>query len=270
MIWEKLTVADALSPGLTAGMITTSLVGFAAVLGMLAIVDYVLIARLIRRGPRRPRPRRRSRAARPRAVLLGVLAMELIWFAVFAVLLAGYFALEGFDLGVGLLLPVLGRTGEDRDRMVAAVAPFVLANEVWLVAVAGALVGAYPLLEGEVLFGLYPLVVGMLLAWVVRDAGLWFRRRIDGPAWRRFWDLMITARLAGAVVRLGGRAVRGGHRVRLVAAASAGAAAGRGGDAAVRLPRLDVPGLAGARVRGGPPGRGALCWARGCSPRSPP
>ncbi|MET8004716.1 cytochrome d ubiquinol oxidase subunit II [Nonomuraea glycinis] len=119
--------------------------------------------------------------------------MELIWYAVFAVLLAGYFALEGFDLGVGLLLPVLGRTGEDRDRMVAAVAPFVLANEVWLVAVAGTLVGAYPLLEGEVLFGLYPLVVGMLLAWVVRDAGLWFRRRIDGPVWRRFWDLMITA-----------------------------------------------------------------------------
>lgn len=118
--------------------------------------------------------------------------MELIWYAVFAVLLAGYFALEGFDLGVGLLMPVLGRTGEDRDRMVAAIAPFVLANEVWLVAVAGTLVGAYPVLEGEVLFGLYPLVVGMLLAWVVRDAGLWFRRRIDGTAWRRFWDLMIT------------------------------------------------------------------------------
>jgi cytochrome d oxidase subunit CydB len=118
--------------------------------------------------------------------------MELIWYAVFAVLLAGYFALEGFDLGVGLLMPVLGRTGEDRDRMVAAIAPFVLANEVWLVAVAGTLVGAYPLLEHEVLFGLYPLVVGMLLAWVVRDAGLWFRRRIDGTAWRRFWDLMIT------------------------------------------------------------------------------
>ncbi len=118
--------------------------------------------------------------------------MELIWFAIFAVLLAGYFALEGFDLGVGLLMPVLGRTGADRDRMVAAIAPFVLANEVWLVAVAGTLVGVYPLLEGELLFRLYPLVVGMLLAWIVRDAGLWFRRRIDGPAWRRFWDLMIT------------------------------------------------------------------------------
>ncbi|UBU17252.1 cytochrome ubiquinol oxidase subunit I [Nonomuraea gerenzanensis] len=52
MIWERLTVADALSPGLTRGMVTTSLIGFAAVLGLLAVVDYVLIARVIRRGPR--------------------------------------------------------------------------------------------------------------------------------------------------------------------------------------------------------------------------
>ncbi|NUP80469.1 MAG: cytochrome d ubiquinol oxidase subunit II [Nonomuraea sp.] len=114
--------------------------------------------------------------------------MEVIWFLVFAVLLAGYFALEGFDLGVGLLLPVLGRSRESRDRMVAAMAPYVLANEVWLVAVAGTLFGVYPLLEGKVLFGLYPLVVAMLLSWVVRDAGLWFRRRLDGARWRGFWD----------------------------------------------------------------------------------
>ncbi|WP_433442598.1 cytochrome ubiquinol oxidase subunit I [Nonomuraea sp. CA-141351] len=52
MIWEKLTVADAMSPGLTSGMITGSLAGFAGVLGLLAVVDYVLIARIVRRGPR--------------------------------------------------------------------------------------------------------------------------------------------------------------------------------------------------------------------------
>ncbi|TDE43011.1 cytochrome ubiquinol oxidase subunit I [Nonomuraea mesophila] len=52
MIWERLTVADAMSPGLTPGMVTTSLVAFTAVLGLLAVVDYVLIARVVRRGPR--------------------------------------------------------------------------------------------------------------------------------------------------------------------------------------------------------------------------
>ncbi|WP_043639281.1 cytochrome ubiquinol oxidase subunit I [Nonomuraea candida] len=51
MIWERLTVADAMSPGLTAGMVTASLIGFTAVLGLLAVVDYVLIVRVIRRGP---------------------------------------------------------------------------------------------------------------------------------------------------------------------------------------------------------------------------
>ncbi|MBB5780095.1 cytochrome ubiquinol oxidase subunit I [Nonomuraea jabiensis] len=52
MIWEKLTVADAMSPGLTSGMVAASLAGFAGVLGLLAVVDYVLIARIVRRGPR--------------------------------------------------------------------------------------------------------------------------------------------------------------------------------------------------------------------------
>lgn len=118
--------------------------------------------------------------------------MEAVWFVLFAVLLGGYFALEGFDLGVGLLLPFLGESRADKDRMIASIAPFVLANEVWLVATAGALFGVYPMLEGEVLFGLYPVMVGMLVAWILRDAGLWFRRRIDGPGWERFWTSMVT------------------------------------------------------------------------------
>ncbi|WP_327085212.1 cytochrome d ubiquinol oxidase subunit II [Nonomuraea sp. NBC_01738] len=116
--------------------------------------------------------------------------MEPLWLAVFAILLIGYFALEGFDLGVGLLL--FGKPQAERDRMVAAMAPFVLANEVWLVAVAGALFGVFPALEGPVLFGLYPVVVIMVLSWVVRDAGLWFRRRVGGPRWRSFWDALIS------------------------------------------------------------------------------
>jgi cytochrome bd ubiquinol oxidase subunit II len=118
--------------------------------------------------------------------------MDILWFGVFAVLLIGYFALEGFDIGLGLLLPVLGRSQERRDRIVGAMAPFVLANEVWLVAVAGVLFGVYPYVEGQVLFGLYPLVVSLLVSWIVRDAGLWFRRRLDGRAWRAGWDWMIS------------------------------------------------------------------------------
>ncbi|MEV6984782.1 cytochrome d ubiquinol oxidase subunit II [Sphaerisporangium sp. NPDC051017] len=129
--------------------------------------------------------------------------MEIIWLAVLAVLLVGYFALEGFDIGVGMTLPWLARAGEHagepggrarhRDRLVAAMAPYVLANEVWLVALAGTLFGAFPALEGTVLSGMYPVVVALLVSWILRDAGLWFRRRLDGDAWRGFWDAVLCA-----------------------------------------------------------------------------
>lgn len=117
--------------------------------------------------------------------------MDVLWLGVLALLLLGYFALEGFDIGLGMLLPVLGRTRRDRDTVVSAMAPFVLANEVWLVAVAGVLFGAFPEVEGRVLYGLYPLVVTLLISWILRDAGLWFRRRLDGTGWRAAWDWAI-------------------------------------------------------------------------------
>ncbi|MEV8634503.1 cytochrome d ubiquinol oxidase subunit II [Streptosporangium sp. NPDC051023] len=129
--------------------------------------------------------------------------MDILWLGVLALLLLGYFALEGFDIGLGMLLPILGRTQRDRDRIVSAMAPFVLANEVWLVAVAGVLFGAFPSLEGQVLFGLYPVVVALLLSWILRDAGLWFRRRLEGPVWRAAWDWMICAGSYGLALSWG-------------------------------------------------------------------
>ncbi|MGI5157071.1 cytochrome d ubiquinol oxidase subunit II [Microbispora sp. CA-102843] len=129
--------------------------------------------------------------------------MDIFWLLTFTVLLAGYFALEGFDIGLGVLLPVLGRSPAARDRLVGAMAPFVLANEVWLVALAGVLFGAFPVLEGETLSRLYPLVVVLLLAWIVRDAGLWFRRRADGAAWRLVWDGALWAGSAGLALAWG-------------------------------------------------------------------
>ncbi|MGJ6968729.1 cytochrome d ubiquinol oxidase subunit II [Streptosporangium sp. G11] len=118
--------------------------------------------------------------------------MDVVWLLILGSLLVGYFVLEGFVLGAGL---VLGRYGtrDDTDVSVAAFAPFVLANEVWLVAVAGVLMGAFPLVEGEIISGLYPFVVTGLVGWVIRDAGLWFRLRRTGGAWRRLWARAIVA-----------------------------------------------------------------------------
>ncbi|WP_433496240.1 cytochrome d ubiquinol oxidase subunit II [Sphaerimonospora sp. CA-214678] len=129
--------------------------------------------------------------------------MEILWFGTLAVLLIGYFALEGFDIGLGMLLPVLGRTPAGRDRLVGAMGPFVLANEVWLVALVGTLLGAFPILEGRVIGGLYPLVVVLLLSWILRDAGLWFRRRVGGAAWRSWWDAALCLGSAGLALTWG-------------------------------------------------------------------
>ncbi|GAA3137249.1 hypothetical protein GCM10010466_30120 [Planomonospora alba] len=151
--------------------------------------------------------------------------MDILWSALFAVLLVGYFAFEGANIGLGMLLPVLGRTRDGRDRLVAAMAPFVLAGEVWLVAVAGVLFGVYPRAEGEVLFALYPLVVCLLVSWIVRDAGLWFRRRLDGSAWRAGWDRMICLGSWGLALSWGAALAWLAAGPSAVPAALAGAAA---------------------------------------------
>ncbi|SEH01646.1 Cytochrome bd-type quinol oxidase, subunit 2 [Nonomuraea solani] len=116
--------------------------------------------------------------------------MEIFILAFFAL---GYLVLAGADIGVGMALPYLGRSGAERREVIAAIAPFFLGNEVWLVATAGVLAGLFPELEGHLLTGNYSLVVSLVLAWVVRDMGLWLRGRVPGPRWRALWDGAIVA-----------------------------------------------------------------------------
>ncbi len=111
--------------------------------------------------------------------------MEIFILAFFAL---GYLVLAGADIGVGMALPYLGRSGDERREVIAAIAPFFLGNEVWLVATAGVLAGLFPELEGELLSGNYTLVVGLVLAWVIRDMGLWLRGRLPRPGWQAFCD----------------------------------------------------------------------------------
>ncbi|RVX45272.1 cytochrome bd-type quinol oxidase subunit 2 [Nonomuraea polychroma] len=111
--------------------------------------------------------------------------MEIFILAFFAL---GYLVLAGGDIGVGMTLPYLGRSGAERREVIAAIAPFFLGNEVWLVATAGVLAGLFPELEGELLSGNYVLVVALLLSWIVRDMGLWLRGRVPGWRWAGFWD----------------------------------------------------------------------------------
>ncbi|HEX4834539.1 MAG TPA: cytochrome d ubiquinol oxidase subunit II [Trebonia sp.] len=115
------------------------------------------------------------------------------WLWALGWLFAGFFVLEGFDFGLALAMPFLGRSGVQRRLVINAMGPFFLGNEVWLVGTVGVLAGAMPVLDDDLLTGLYPLIVAILVCWVVRDAGIWFRSRRDGRGWRLGWDGAIVA-----------------------------------------------------------------------------
>lgn len=107
-------------------------------------------------------------------------------------LLAGYFVLAGYDVGLGMLAPYVARTPQERRRVVRAAAPYFLGSEVWLVAAVGVVAGLFPELEGEVVAGQWPLFVALLAGWLWRDAGLWLRGRVAAAAWHAVWDAAIV------------------------------------------------------------------------------
>lgn len=119
--------------------------------------------------------------------------MDVVWLLAVGLLLGGWFALDGFSLGLGMLLPTLGRDTTERRRVITAMAPFFLANEVWLVAFAGVLIAAFPEVEASLLTGSYPIVVALIVAWLVRDASVWFRSRRPSRRWRARWDAVLSA-----------------------------------------------------------------------------
>ncbi len=118
-----------------------------------------------------------------------VFDLTTLWALVIAFAVFMYVVLDGFDLGIGMLLPALS-DGEERDQALNSVAPVWDGNETWLVLGGGGLFAAFPLAYAIVMPATYPLIIAMLLALVFRGTGFEFRWR--DPAHRRFWDFAIT------------------------------------------------------------------------------
>jgi cytochrome d ubiquinol oxidase subunit II len=115
-----------------------------------------------------------------------------LWFVLIAVLWIGYFVLEGFDFGVGILLPILGRDPDDRRAMLASIGPVWDGNEVWLLVAGGATFAAFPDWYATLFSGFYLALLLILLALIVRGVALEYRNKSDDPQWRRRWDIAIT------------------------------------------------------------------------------
>ncbi|GAA1761734.1 cytochrome d ubiquinol oxidase subunit II [Streptomonospora arabica] len=120
--------------------------------------------------------------------------MELpdIWFIAIAVLWTGYFVLEGFDFGVGVLLPLIGRDDTDRRVMINAIGPVWDGNEVWLITAAGAMFAAFPAWYASAFSGFYLPLLIVLLALIARGVAFEYRGKGDTDRWRAWWDRAIV------------------------------------------------------------------------------
>ncbi|MFD8558019.1 cytochrome d ubiquinol oxidase subunit II [Streptosporangium canum] len=128
--------------------------------------------------------------------------MELttVWFLLIAVLWTGYFVLEGFDFGVGILLPLLGRDESDRRTLVQSIGPVWDGNEVWLIVAGGATFAAFPEWYATLFSGFYLPLFLILLALIVRGVALEYRGKSAGTrGWDRafFWGSLGPAFLWG-------------------------------------------------------------------------
>lgn len=119
------------------------------------------------------------------------MTLATLWFFLIAVLWIGYFFLEGFDFGVGILLPFLGRTDSERRQMIGTIGPVWDANEVWLIVAGGATFAAFPQWYATLFSGFYLPLLLILVALILRGVAFEFRSKRPGAAWRSWWDRAI-------------------------------------------------------------------------------
>ncbi len=117
--------------------------------------------------------------------------LNTLWFILITILFTGFFFLEGFDYGVGILLPFLGKNDIERRVIINTIGPFWDGNEVWLLTAGGAIFAAFPNWYATLFSGFYLALALMLVALIVRGVAFEFRSKDERPAWRSFWDWMI-------------------------------------------------------------------------------
>jgi cytochrome d ubiquinol oxidase subunit II len=138
--------------------------------------------------------------------------IEIVWFCLVAIMIAGYVVLDGFDLGAGIIHLFVARTEQERQRVLRSIGPVWDGNEVWLLAGGGTLYFAFPALYAAAFSGFYLALMMVLWMLILRGIAIELRSHIESPLWRPFWDLIfggssaILALLYGAAL---GNVVRG-------------------------------------------------------------
>lgn len=114
--------------------------------------------------------------------------LGILWFILIGVLYVGFFVLEGFDFGVGILAPFIGKNDTERRVVMNTIGPHWDGNEVWLLTAGGATFAAFPHWYATMFSGFYLPLFLLLVALILRGISLEFRSQDDNPLWRKFWD----------------------------------------------------------------------------------
>jgi cytochrome d ubiquinol oxidase subunit II len=118
--------------------------------------------------------------------------MEALWFCLVAGMLAAYVALDGFDLGAGIVHLFVARSDSERRQVLQSIGPFWDGNEVWLIAGGGTLFFAFPALYASSFSGFYlPLMIVLWLL-ILRGLSIELRDHIDSPVWKPLWDTVFA------------------------------------------------------------------------------
>ena len=117
--------------------------------------------------------------------------LNIIWFILVTVLFIGFFFLEGFDYGVGLLLPFIAKKDNERRAVINTIGPVWDGNEVWMITAGGASFAAFPHLYATLFSGFYLALIFMLVGLIIRGVAFEFRSKREDPAWREGWDWAI-------------------------------------------------------------------------------
>ena len=133
-------------------------------------------------------------------MILDYETLKLIWWVLVGVLLIGFAVTDGFDMGVGMLLPFLGKNDNERRVIINTVGPHWDGNQVWFITAGGAIFAAWPTVYAAAFSGFYFAMLLVLFALFFRPVGFDYRSKIEHPTWRKTWDWGLFA--GGAVPAL--------------------------------------------------------------------
>jgi len=119
--------------------------------------------------------------------------LETIWFVLWGILWAIYFILDGFDLGLGTLMPLLAKNETEKRIIYNAQSPYWDGNEVWLITAGGVTFAAFPTTYAVMFSSLYSALMLILFALIFRAVSFEFREKVDKPSWRALWDVFAVA-----------------------------------------------------------------------------